>query len=97
MDKQDVQTKTSGSNGTFFISEDGNEQAIMNFRISNNTKMTIDHTEVYDGNEGKGYGKKLVAKAVAYARENNYKIVAYCSFAKSVIERNEDYKDILAS
>ena len=57
--------------------------------------MTIDHTEVNTGNEGKGFGKKLLFKAIEYARKNNLKIIPVCSFVKSVIEKTPEFKDIV--
>lgn len=87
--------RINGKNGVFYIETEGEEQAIMTFALTNDQKISIDHTEVYEGNEGKGLGKKLVVKAVAYARENNLKIIPLCSFVKSVIDKTPEYKDIV--
>ena len=47
-------------------------------------------------NEGKGFGKKMVTKAVEYARENHIKIIPLCPFAKSVFDKTPNFKDVLA-
>ncbi|MBP7397687.1 MAG: N-acetyltransferase [Flavobacterium sp.] len=91
----EVQLKTNDKTGIFFIEIDGKEEAMMTFFMSDDNKMTIDHTEVNPGNEGKGLGKKLVVKAIEFARANNYKIVPVCSFVKSVIEKTPEFQDIL--
>ncbi|MFD2909906.1 GNAT family N-acetyltransferase [Flavobacterium ardleyense] len=92
---QEVQLTISDKTGIFYIEVDGNEEAMMTFFMSDDNKMTIDHTEVNPGNEGKGFGKKLVLKAVEFARAHNYKIVPVCSFVKSVIEKTPEFKDIV--
>ena len=68
---------------------------MMTFFLTDDNKMTIDHTEVNTGNEGKGFGKKLLFKAIEYARKNNLKIIPVCSFVKSVIEKTPEFKDIV--
>lgn len=91
----EVQLRINDKNGTFYIEIDGKEQAIMTFVFTNDNKISIDHTEVYAGNEGKGLAKKLVNKAVDYAREHNLKIIPVCTFVKSVIDKTPEFKDIV--
>ena len=61
--------------------------------ISENT-FNITHTEVNDGFEGKGIGKKLVCSAADYARKEGKKIEATCNFSKSVLEKDDSVKDV---
>ncbi len=93
--KEEVQLKISNKSGVFYIEINGNEEAMMTFFLTDDNKMTIDHTEVNTGNEGKGFGKKLLFKAIEYARKNNLKIIPVCSFVKSVIEKTPEFKDIV--
>ncbi|WP_409253903.1 GNAT family N-acetyltransferase [Bacillus sp. SCS-153A] len=58
-------------------------------------KMVIEHTYVSEKLRGQGVGQKLVDEAVRYARENDIKIDSRCPFAKSVLEENEEYQDIM--
>jgi uncharacterized protein len=81
--------------GEFSISIDQKEQGIMTFVMAGEDKMIIDHTEVFQGNEGKGLGKLLVAEAVNYARKNDIKIMPLCPFAKKVFDKTAEYKDVL--
>jgi predicted GNAT family acetyltransferase len=85
----------NGSKGYFYVSVDGKQEGKMTFVFAGNDKIIIDHTEVNEGNNGKGYGKKMVAKAVEYAREKNIKIIPLCPFAKSVFDKNPEFKDVL--
>ena len=67
----------------------------MTFVFAGNDKIIIDHTEVNEGNNGKGFGKKMVAKAVEYAREKNIKIIPLCPFAKKVFDKTPEFRDVL--
>jgi len=39
--------------------------------------------------------KKMVAQAVAFAREKNIKIIPLCPFAKKVFDKTPEFKDVL--
>jgi uncharacterized protein len=67
----------------------------MTFIFAGNDKIIIDHTEVYPGNDGKGFGKMMVSKAVEFARTKNLKIIPLCPFAKSVFDKTPKFKDAL--
>lgn len=81
--------------GYFYISVDGKQEGKMTFVFAGSDKIIIDHTEVNPGNNGKGFGKKMVAKAVEYAREKNIKIIPLCSFAKKVFDKTSEFSDVL--
>ncbi|MFB3387150.1 GNAT family N-acetyltransferase [Flavobacterium sp. LAR06] len=83
--------------GYFEAIEDGKEAGKMTYTWAGDSKFIIDHTEVNEGFNGKGVGKKLVMKAVEYARNNNLKIIPLCPFAKSVFDKTEDIRDVLFS
>lgn len=85
----------NGSKGYFYVSVDGKQEGKMTFVFAGNDKIIIDHTEVNPGNNGKGYGKKMIAKAVEYAREKNIKIIPLCPFAKKVFDKTPEFSDVL--
>ena len=91
----EVQLKINDKNGFFYIDVNGNHEDMMTFVFAGRDKIIIDHTEVKPGNEGKGFGKKMVVKAVEYARANNIKIIPLCPFAKSVFDKTPEFKDVL--
>jgi len=91
----EVQLKIEGKKGFFYIEIEGKQEAMMTFVFAGEDKIIIDHTEVNPGNEGKGLGKKMVAKAVEYARENKIKIIPLCPFAKSVFDKVAEFRDVL--
>jgi predicted GNAT family acetyltransferase len=85
----------NGAKGYFYVSVDGKQEGKMTFVFAGNENIIIDHTEVNPGNNGKGYGKKMVAKAVEYAREKNIKIIPLCPFAKKVFDKTPEFRDVL--
>jgi len=82
-------------NGYFYVTVDGKQEAKMTFVFAGDQQIIIDHTEVNPGNNGKGFGKKMVEKAVAFAREKHIKIIPLCPFAKSVFDKTPEFKDVL--
>ena len=92
---EEAQLKINGEKGFFHIDVDGKQQAMMTFLFAGNDKIIIDHTEVNTESNGKGFGKKMALKAIAFAREKNIKIIPLCPFVKSVFDKNPEYSDVL--
>ena len=59
-------------------------------------RMIIDHTQVFEGFEGRGIARQMVLAAVDFARANSHKIIPVCSYAQKVLTRTDEYKDVLA-
>ncbi len=93
--KQEVKIEVNDKNGFFYIEIDGKTVAKMTFVFAGTDKIIIDHTEVNDAFEGKGFGKMMVEKAVEFAREKEIKIIPLCPFTKSVIDKTPEFQDIL--
>lgn len=91
----EVKLKNNDKNGAFHIDVDGKQEAMMTFVYAGSDKIIIDHTEVNPGNEGKGFGKKMLMKAVEFARAENLKIIPLCPFAKSVFDKVPEISDVL--
>lgn len=91
----DIQQKDDGKKGMFFIEQDGAILAEMTYVWAGTDRIIIDHTEVSPLLSGKGAGKQMVTKAVAFAREKQIKIVPLCPFAKSVFDKVEEFRDVL--
>lgn len=83
-------------NNKFYIGENiENVLAEITFVPSGADKITIDHTYVSDSLKGQGIGQQLVKSVAEYAREENKKIIPLCSYAKRVMTKDEEYKDVL--
>ena len=92
---KEVKLEIENKKGYFYIKPQGKMVAEMTFDLTANNEMIINHTEVKESFSGKGLGKILIEKAVAYARENKLKIIPLCSFAKRVLENSTKYNDVL--
>lgn len=91
----DIQQKDNGNEGLFYIELEGKIVGRMTYTWMGSDRIVINHTIVDDVLKGKGAGKQLVSKAVDFARAKGIKIVPVCSFAKSVFEKVEEFKDVL--
>lgn len=64
--------------------------------IQRENVMDMNHTFVSDELRGQGVAKKLLDQAAEYARENNYKMRAICSYVVAAFERSAEYDDVKA-
>jgi predicted GNAT family acetyltransferase len=90
-----VKQEVNDTNVFFHIDIDGKTAAKMTFVFAGDEKIIIDHTEVNEEHNGKGFGKIMVKKAVDFAREKNLKIIPLCPFAKHVFDKTPEYKNVL--
>ena len=68
---------------------------LLNYHIEGEL-FIIEHVYVSKVLRGQELGVKLVARAVAFARKNKLKIIAYCSYAEKVLTENQDYHDVFS-
>ena len=94
-------TEIKSGKGEFYIEEAG--VVIARIQYSSNGKnengkeiITVNHTIVNEEHSGKGLAKQLVNKIAQYAREENKLIVPVCSYAKKVLESNDENHNLLA-
>lgn len=91
----EILQKDDGSKGMFYIEQSGKSVAQMTYVWAGDDRIIIDHTEVDDALKGQGVGKQMVAKAVEFARSKGIKIIPLCVFAKSVFDKEKEYRDVL--
>ena len=72
-----------------------NPLAEMTFVLSGGNLIIIDHTYVSDKLNGQGVGKLLLKELVDWARKENKKIIPLCPYAKSQMEKNKEYHDMI--
>ena len=89
--KHEVQSKK----GEFYLEQGGMRVAKLQYFHSRPGEINAYHTEVDDSLAGQGVGKKLVAAFVDYAREENVKVHATCSYAHKVMSESSEYKGLL--
>ncbi|MHB1148736.1 MAG: GNAT family N-acetyltransferase [Lutibacter sp.] len=91
----EIQHKDNDKKGVFFIEQNGEIVAEMTYVWTGKTGIIIDHTEVDKKLKGQGAGKKLVIKAIEFAREKGLKIMPICPFAKSIFDKEITFRDVL--
>jgi len=71
-------------------------EAEMTFSKASDGTITIDHTGVPPEYEGRGIAALLVNKAIADAREQDFRIVPVCSYVAAQFRRHPEWADLLA-
>jgi uncharacterized protein len=59
-------------------------------------RIAFTHTEVDESCEGRGFGSRLAAAALADARRQGLVVVPLCPFIARYIERHPEYEELLA-
>lgn len=72
----------------FVLRIDGERFGFLDFTRPDVGVMRIEYVEVDPSVRGTGLGRQLVEKAVAFAKENDLKVVPICSYAGAVIRRD---------
>ena len=85
-----------GRKGRFTVAENGRPAGEMTYVWAGTGKFIIDHTEVAEAFGGRGLGKQLFLEAVAFAREQQLKILPLCPFARRMFDRYPEFADVRA-
>jgi uncharacterized protein len=91
-----IQHKLLASGGNFFLREEEEIAGELTYAITHDNHMIIEHTRLDEEYRGGNLGYELVHKAAAYARTHGYTIVAVCRFAKAVMDKKPEFKDVMA-
>ncbi|MEK4701440.1 GNAT family N-acetyltransferase [Solibacillus sp. FSL R7-0668] len=88
--------RDKGNNqGAFEYEQQGERVAEITWVLRDGV-MNMGHTYVSDVLRGQGVAKKLLDTAANYARENNLKMNAICSYVVSAFEKSDAYDDVKA-
>lgn len=81
----------------FYIGEDEeNPIAEITFKDKDEQTIIADHTFVSDQLRGQGIAGKLLNELIAFAREENKRIVPECSYVKAKMEKSSELHDLIA-
>ena len=78
-----------------FVAEVEGHKAYLSYNIFDD-KINFSSTFTPPELRGKGIAKIIVKYAFNYAKENNLKVIPSCSYVQAFVERNNNYKDLLA-
>ncbi len=80
----------------FFVGEDElNPEAFVSYKVDDDGDFIIDSTQVPDQLSGQGMGSALVRMVIDYAREEGKRIVPQCPFARAVMEREDETREMI--
>ena len=90
----DIEVKHDKENDRFVAEIEGNK-AYLSYNVNDDI---IDLSYAFTPTElrGKGIAKIVAEYAFNYAKENNLRVIPSCSYVRAFVERNENYKDLLA-
>jgi predicted GNAT family acetyltransferase len=93
-----VTREQDGNSGRYVAVVDGLESELTYTRVERAGVSLIiaDHTGVPRPVSGRGIGLALVRRAVEDARAEGAKVVPLCSFVRVHMERNKDWRDLIA-
>lgn len=81
----------------FYIGEDEkNPIAQITYKDKDTNTIIADHTYVSEELRGQGIAGKLFDELIAFAEEENKKIVPLCSYVKIKMERSSEYDHLIS-
>jgi uncharacterized protein len=72
----------------FVLRIDGERHGFLQFTRPDVGVLHIDYVEVSPELRGRGFGRQLVERAVAFATEANLRVVPNCSYARAIMRRD---------
>lgn len=85
----------SGNGGFITMNNESEEVGRLTYTIfPDDKKMVISFVLVHPKFEGKGMGKFLVEEAINFARTNQWQVYPHCSYARSVMNKMDNIKDL---
>ena len=91
-----IKHRENSHKGSFYIEEGNKLLAEISYSFAGADKMVLDQTiinnELSDRNKA---GQELLNTLINYSRNKNIKIIPLCRFAKTIIEQNTAYRDVL--
>ena len=93
--KVSFENHKNGNGGFITLKNETEEMGRLTYTIQpENNMLIISYVMVFPKFEGQGLGKKLVENGIEFARENHWKIIPHCSYARSVMLRMKDIEDV---
>lgn len=81
----------NGGKGSFFLKENDEKVAKIEYTKVTNSKITVDHTWTDESQRGKGIAGKLVKTLAEWAVKNDLEVKPICPYAVKQLERNPEW------
>ena len=92
----DIYHTLTGDRGRYWADLGAGQQAEMTYFRRADGTIIIDHTGVPHEFEGRGIALRLVKRAIADAREGEFRIVPQCPYVAVQFRRHPDWSELLA-
>jgi hypothetical protein len=96
-DSVQVKIEQNQNKGMALLIDEGKHAAEMTFSIAGPELIIIDHTDVNENYRGQGLGRQLLDALVEKARNEKFKILPLCPYARSEFEKDPTLRDVLRS
>ncbi|MCT1451142.1 GNAT family N-acetyltransferase [Corynebacterium sp. p3-SID1194] len=80
----------------YVMTVDGEQAGFADYRDADDTTRDFNHTVIDPKFRGQGLSGKLVKEALDDSRAAGKKIIPTCSAVEHFVEKNADYKDLVA-
>ena len=95
-EKKDIDKEIKEAKNAFYIGDSvATAIALITFQPKGEDDIVIDHTFVKEDYRHRGIAHELLMKVVDYARREKKRIIPQCSYAREVLTKHEEYKDVL--
>jgi len=82
--------------GSFYIEEGDKLLAEISYSFAGTNMMVLDYTTINNElSEQKKTGQELLHTLINYSRTKNIKVIPLCKTAKTIIDQNPSYRDVL--
>lgn len=93
--KHNLRHEEHSGKGAFYIVEDDRRVATIDYLFNGPHTITVVHTWVDPSLRGQNIGVELLEALVSHCREHQLKIIPVCSYAKALMDRSPQWKDVL--
>ena len=80
----------------FVIFDNDKEIGSLAFSYRANNQISADHTNVSEDYQGQGLAEQLLDALVNFSKDNDYKIIANCSYVAKKFAESDKYQDVKA-
>uniref|UniRef100_A0A0K0FRA4 Protein NATD1 n=1 Tax=Strongyloides venezuelensis TaxID=75913 RepID=A0A0K0FRA4_STRVS len=87
--------KHDSNNGKFFVKMNDGSMSLLEYNVTNDNIMNINHTETPPQWRGRGLAAALVLHAAGYALRKKMKINAVCWYADKILSNQQQFKHLL--
>lgn len=91
----DFEHEHDDEGGAFYLIDGGDRLAKITYQHRGGAQFVVDWVEVTPEFRGQGHARRLIDRMADFAREEGMTIVPTCGVTRSVMERHEEFHDVL--